>query len=56
MHFIFFANDAIDTWRRGPEWDPTVMTVFAGVWFIAILVHSQEPGFFTKDKKSSKKD
>lgn len=52
VEFIFFAAEAYDAHSTG--FPATVKTAFAVVSLIGLVVHSQEPGLFTKDKAKTK--
>lgn len=52
LEFIFFGCEAFDAQKTG--FPITVKEVFAAVALIGLIVHSQEPGIFTKDKTKAK--
>ena len=52
LEFIFFASEAYDAQKTGFPF--TVKLAFALIALIGLIVHSQEPGIFTKDKTKSK--
>jgi hypothetical protein len=52
LEFIFFACEAYDAQTTG--FPVTVKAAYAVIALIGLIVHSQEPGIFTKDKTKSK--
>lgn len=53
QHTIFFIMDACSYVWMGVE-IPKPMFVVVGIGLVGLLVHSREPGIFTKDKNSAK--
>ena len=51
LEFIFFAGEAYDAQTTG--FPVLVKEIFALVALVGLIVHSQEPGIFTKDKTKS---
>lgn len=52
LELVFFSAEFYDANQTGfPSY---VKAGFAAVALVGLLVHSQEPGFFTKDKKKDK--
>lgn len=52
LELIFFGCEAYDAQKTG--FPVSVKEVFAGVALLGLIVHSQEPGIFTKDKTKTK--
>mmetsp|Transcript_12610 Transcript_12610/g.21028 ORF Transcript_12610/g.21028 Transcript_12610/m.21028 type:complete len:142 (-) Transcript_12610:88-513(-) len=52
MHLLFYVNDTYDNWKIDGL-DPTAAGGLALIAAVGVLVHSQEPGFFTKDKRTT---
>mmetsp|Transcript_29359 Transcript_29359/g.44445 ORF Transcript_29359/g.44445 Transcript_29359/m.44445 type:complete len:136 (+) Transcript_29359:639-1046(+) len=53
MNFGIFANEAYDSWFRD-GFDPTLSTILTVIAGFGVIVHSNEPGFFTQDKAKKK--
>jgi hypothetical protein len=52
LELIFFASEWYDAHVTG--FPTTVKAAYAGIAALGLLVHSQEPGIFTKDKTNNK--
>ncbi len=53
LQMLFFAVDGFSYWRMGFDIHPVIF-VIVGVGGVGLLIHSREPGIFTKDHDKAK--